>query len=182
LKITIAQIPDSGLTLQFTREGGWFHGLLPDHEQCDFTLGQVSVSGTAKKVRETIVVQGTVETVVGTDCSRCLEPAQAPVKSEFRYVFVPGSEDAGAKSGAEAELDPDDADCAYYEGEVIDLDPLIFEQIALQIPIRALCGDSCRGLCPRCGVNLNTESCDCPPPEGGKFAVLKNFKVTTKTQ
>jgi uncharacterized protein len=178
LKINVVQIPDSGLALQFTREGDWFSELLPDKEKSDFTLGRVDVSCSVKKVREAIVAQGTVKTVVGTDCSRCLEPVQVPVQGEFRYVLVPAPDSVGNKSGVEAELNSDEVDCAYYRGDVIDLDPIIFEQIVLQIPLKALCLESCKGLCPRCGANLNTESCGCPVgPEGGKFAVLKNFNV-----
>jgi uncharacterized protein len=182
LKINVVQIPDSGLNLQFSKEGDWFSELLLDKGECDFTLGRVDVSCSVNKVRETIVVEGTVETVVGTDCSRCLEPVQAPLKGEFRYVLVPApdltGEKSGDKFGAEKELNPDEVDCGYYEGEIIDLDPLVFEQIVLQIPLKALCGESCKGLCPRCGTNLNTGSCDCPVgPVGGKFAALKNFKV-----
>ena len=182
MKINVVQIPDSGLALQFTREGDWFNELLPEKGKCDFTLQRADVACSVKRTRETIVVEGTVKTVVGTDCSRCLEPVQAPVQGEFRYVLVPAPEDAERKAGdkfdAEAELNPDDVDCAYYHDDVIDLDPLIFEQIVLQIPIKMLCLESCKGLCPQCGANLNKGRCDCPVgPIGGKFAVLKNFKL-----
>ena len=178
MKINVVQIPDSGLNLQFTREGDWFSELLPDKEKCDFTLGRVDVSCSVKKAREAIVVEGTVETIVGTDCSRCIESVQAPVQGEFRYVLVPAPVDAGDKFDADAELNPDDVDFGYYEGEVIDLDPMIFEQIVLLIPIKRLCLESCKGLCPHCGANLNKGSCDCPVgPIGGKFSVLKSFKI-----
>ncbi len=181
MKINVVQIPDSGLNLQFTREDYWFSELLPDKEKCDFTLGRVDVSCSVKKPREAIIVEGTVKTVIGTDCSRCIEPVQAPVQGEFRYVLVPAPDTAGEKSGGEKELNPDDVDFEYYEGEVIDLDPMIFEQIALQIPLKALCFESCKGLCPRCGANLNRGSCGCPVgPVGGKFAALENFRVKNK--
>ena len=67
---------------------------------------------------------------------------------------------------------------AYYAGEIIDLVPLITEQIILQVPMKALCGETCRGLCPRCGVNLNLASCNCRNEDiDPRLAVLKNVKV-----
>ena len=66
---------------------------------------------------------------------------------------------------------------SFYEGETVDCDPLIYEQIVLQIPMKALCREDCRGLCPRCGANLNLSSCSCPDRDvDERLAVLKKLK------
>jgi uncharacterized protein len=78
----------------------------------------------------------------------------------------------------EIELRMEDLDVDYYTGEVIDLTPIIFEQIMLQIPMKALCNELCKGLCPHCGINLNKANCDCREDIiDERLAVLKNFRV-----
>jgi len=65
----------------------------------------------------------------------------------------------------------------HYEGDEIDLTPLVHEQIILALPTRPLCGESCRGLCPRCGANLNAGACGCPAaPPDPRLAVLLTMR------
>ena len=52
---------------------------------------------------------------------------------------------------------------AFYDKDRIDLGEIVREQILLEVPLRRLCREDCRGLCPSCGVNRNTEACDCQP-------------------
>jgi uncharacterized protein len=80
--------------------------------------------------------------------------------------------------GEEKELTAADLDFEYYEGEVIDLDEVIFEQVVLQVPMKPLCSESCRGLCPHCGVNLNKTTCNCQNEViDERLAVLKRIKL-----
>ena len=53
----------------------------------------------------------------------------------------------------------------YYDGERLDLGDVLREQLYLTLPLKRLCREDCRGLCPTCGKNLNTGACGCPPPE-----------------
>ena len=72
----------------------------------------------------------------------------------------------------------EDMDVEYYEEETIDLDPIILEQIVLQIPMRVVCRETCRGLCPQCGTNLNISSCTCSGRMiDERLSVLKNLKL-----
>ncbi|HYR95650.1 MAG TPA: DUF177 domain-containing protein [Candidatus Binatus sp.] len=95
--------------------------------------------------------------VVGT-CARCLEDYAFAVDHPFVFVLTPRA--AAVKEPGR--LSPDDLALSYYEGEEIDLTPLVHEQIILALPTRPLCGETCRGLCPRCGANLNAAACGCP--------------------
>jgi uncharacterized protein len=174
MKINILNIPEEGLNLQFSLAGDSFSGLLPDGEEPDFSLPRIDVSGFIKKAEQNLFISGTIETVMETQCCRCLEEARLPLKAGFSYTLLPETEPVKA----DIELKTEDIEVGYYSGEVIDLAPIIFEQIMLQIPMKALCGESCRGLCPHCGINLNVESCDCRSDFiDERLAVLKNFRV-----
>ena len=77
----------------------------------------------------------------------------------FAFVLTPRRGGDAARGRAARE---DDLGLGFYEGDEIDLTPLVHEQTMLALPTRPLCGEECRGLCPRCGVNLNAGPCACP--------------------
>ena len=58
-------------------------------------------------------------------------------------------------------VEDDDLSTAFYEDHVIDLGQLMQEQCYLAVPMKPLCKEDCRGLCPDCGANLNTATCQC---------------------
>jgi uncharacterized protein len=91
-------------------------------------------------------------------CSRCLEPFTTPVATDFDLTYVPRTENVGE---GELEVEEDDLSTAFYADDQIDLGQLIGEQFQLALPMKPLCRDDCRGLCPQCGTNLNTGACDC---------------------
>ena len=62
-----------------------------------------------------------------------------------------------------------------YRDEVLDLDDLVREEVLLAMPYKPLCKSDCRGLCPHCGVDLNTETCQCAPPPDPRLAALRQF-------
>ncbi len=173
LKINIITIPEEGLSLRFSLPGNLLSGLCAGAGEPDFTLEKVDVAGTVRKSHQNIFFTGTLETIVETTCCRCIEAAQVPIKTDFRYTLLPET----GTGKEEAELQTEDLDVAYYSGEIIDLAPMIAEQIILQVPMKVLCRETCRGLCPHCGVNLNLASCDCPAALDPRLAVLKDFKV-----
>jgi len=80
---------------------------------------------------------------------------------------------------AEVELRPDDLDIYYYDGDEINLDPLIYDEVLLNLPIRPLCREDCAGLCHICGKNKNVESCACSQYASTVLGEkLKNFLNT----
>jgi uncharacterized protein len=86
----------------------------------------------------------------------------------FVFVLTPRAAEVGG-----TRLSPDDMALSYYEGEEIDLTPLVHEQALLALPTRPLCSDDCRGLCSRCGANLNAGPCGCPAaPAEPRLAAL----------
>lgn len=107
-----------------------------------------------RKVRATGRVQATLECA----CSRCLEAFTIPVDAAFDALFLPASANAGA---AEQEVADDDLGIAFYTNDTIDLGELVREQFYLALPMKPLCREDCRGLCPICGINRNREVCSC---------------------
>ncbi len=116
---------------------------------------------------------GRVKTTLEVDCGRCLEPFSLPVDAAFDLLYLPHSENAGE---GEIAVEEDDLSTAYYRDEQIDLAHLIEEQFYLVLPMKPLCSAECRGLCPQCGINLNTGSCTCQPGwEDPRWAALRGL-------
>jgi uncharacterized protein len=119
-------------------------------------------------------LEGRVQTVLELQCSRCLEPFLWPVDATFDLVYHPQSANVGE---GEREVEEDDLSTAFYDDDQIDLGQLMREQFYLALPMKPLCADDCRGLCPVCGTNLNRGVCDCKTDwEDPRLAALKALK------
>jgi len=105
-----------------------------------------------KEKNDSVIIEGSINGNLITACSRCLEEFVNTIDTSFIYMF------RDRKSFTE---DDKDSDVIMFENNEIDLEPLLKETIILELPMKPLCADDCRGLCPACGVNLNKEGCDC---------------------
>lgn len=101
---------------------------------------------------------GRLTTMLEQACSRCLEPFRQPVDSAFDIRYLPQTD---AVAGAEREVEEDDLSDAFYRDEQIDLLQLMEEQFYLALPMKPLCREDCKGLCPNCGANWNETTCKC---------------------
>ena len=139
----------------------------------------VDVSFDVQKLGdEAFAVAGTLNTRLEVECSRCVEPFQVPVEASFDLRYVPQTENAGE---GEREVGEDDLATAYYREGMIDLVDLLREQFVLALPMKPLCEETCRGLCPQCGTNLNKTQCDCAPKwEDPRLAPLKSLLTRNK--
>jgi len=117
---------------------------------------------------------GLVQSELELPCSRCTEPYRFRVDQPFDLRYLPQSE---ASAEAETEVAEEDLETSFYRDDQIDLNELVREQFYLALPMKPLCRDDCKGLCPQCGANLNTETCDCEHGwEDPRLAALKQFK------
>lgn len=174
MKISVSTIPEGGTNLRFERNGEWFRDRLPEAGGDGFALEKAEIACAVQRIRENVIVEGSVATVAETPCSRCLETTRLSLRSPFYLTFAPPP----SEQQEDVELSATDLDFAYYEEDVIDLEETLFEQILLQIPLKPLCAETCRGLCPHCGINLNTTSCDCRGEIlDERLAILKQFKA-----
>jgi uncharacterized protein len=101
---------------------------------------------------------GRVSTALEQSCSRCLEPFRQAIDVPFDVRYLPQSENIGSE---EREVEEDDLSDAFYRDDQIDLRQLMEEQFYLTLPMKPLCHEDCKGLCPNCGVNLNEVTCKC---------------------
>ena len=174
LKINVATIPEEGLNVVLSEDGKRFEKCFADSASTNFSLLKVDVHCLVTKASSTIYIKGNLAAVLGMNCSRCLEDVRLPVSSDFACSLLP----AQPEVKEDLELTSEELDISYYSGDFIDLTPVICEQIILQIPIKPLCSEDCKGLCPHCGVNRNTDSCNCHNEFiDERLAVLKNFKI-----
>ena len=126
-----------------------------------------------------IVARGNLSATIELDCSRCLEQFKLPVEVKVEEDFpIPNLQAviAGQKEEiAEEEQEP------LFEDNIFDLSEFVRQTILVQVPIKPLCSETCKGLCPTCGKNLNEGSCDCPVEvEDSPFAVLKEILKESK--
>ena len=91
-------------------------------------------------------------------CARCVDPVAVPLESDFDLIFRPESADADA---GERSITPDETEIGYYQESGLSLEDVVREQVLLSLPSRTLCRADCKGLCPRCGQNLNQAKCSC---------------------
>jgi uncharacterized protein len=116
-----------------------------------------------------IVVRGKVHGTLAQECRRCLDPVDVPVEAEVTFVFAPPDLLAGTEDGETRVLPVDDRE--------VDLAEPIREELILSAPAFVECGPDCKGLCPRCGADLNETTCECadsePDPRWDALRALK---------
>ena len=136
------------------------------------------VMDVAKVGADAFDVTGRIESRLELACGRCLEPYVIPFDASFELRYVPQSENAGED---EREIEEDDLTTAFYKDGVLDIGELVREQFQLALPMKPLCSDACRGLCPQCGTNLNRTECGCAPVwEDPRLAPLKSLLTRSK--
>jgi uncharacterized protein len=127
---------------------------------------------------DTFEATGRLTTRLGLFCSRCLEPFEVPVDASFelRYVPAPEAVEDSDEGLHEREIQEDDLTTAFYRDGSLDLVELMREQFQLALPMKPLCREDCRGLCPHCGANRNRTECGCAAAwEDPRLAPLKSL-------
>ena len=128
----------------------------------------------AKDTVKDIRLVGDYHTRVETQCARCLEPVGRDLASEFDLLYRPLGADAGP---TERPVHEGDTEIGYYQGDGIELQDVLREQILLAVPLKAVCRDECKGLCPHCGRNLNHETCQCEEERSDpRWEALKDLR------
>jgi uncharacterized protein len=135
----------------------------------------ISLAFDIFKDKQQFRLVGTVKTILELPCSRCLEPYTLPVDQRFDLRYQPHALNTGE---GEREIEEDDLTTAFYENDEIDLGQLMREQFYLALPMKPLCGDDCKGLCPVCGTNLNRATCDCNRSwDDPRLGALKELRI-----
>ncbi|MDJ0867485.1 MAG: DUF177 domain-containing protein [Myxococcota bacterium] len=184
MKILVDRLQDSPSELDFQAGDDWWaeaREVVPELAGGDEDRLRVSVR--AHRMGQDVYLEGQLETVLELGCARCLARYREPLREAFRMVLEP----AGARVPPEPEMARalarrgvclgEELEVGWFRGAEIDLSDFLVEQVALAVPVQPLCRETCRGLCPRCGVDRNVESCECETASGASpFAVLESLR------
>ncbi|MEL7567464.1 MAG: DUF177 domain-containing protein [Dehalobacterium sp.] len=130
-------------------------------------LSPLEFSGDIENLGDRLNVAGEVHTRVELLCSRCMEVMSLEVDAPFSEIF------SNHRDVVEEEQEEE---IFFFEGDEIDIGSHVTRAILLELPMKALCKEECKGLCPECGVNLNFEKCQCVEDNiDPRFSALKKL-------
>lgn len=183
LILHIEQIKDRDIYLDFEEEPETFPVLaeMIQSRECKF-LDSLKIRIRAFRIRQLFEVEGHFQTRIRMTCSRCLKNFESVFASDFALTYTREAPDLTKEpTEQEVELRVEEIGLLYFKGEEIDLRHGIQEQLVMGFPVKPLCNEKCKGLCPMCGADRNREECDCRrEPIGSQFALLKNLKLDKK--
>ena len=108
----------------------------------------VCVKGSVHNRAGMVILSCTVVFTLDAFCDRCLIPFNKSFSFDCEHILV-------------RETNTDNDEYVVTEGDSLDLDELVIQDILLQLPSKMLCKDDCKGLCPVCGTDLNFNECNC---------------------
>jgi uncharacterized protein len=147
--VLVSEIPDDGIVVDNP-------GAFP-RPFADPAWRLEALDLTVRKEGDDVLVLGRLEARVPQTCSRCLDTFHVTVAPPVDARFVP----APPGRGEEHELGADDLETDVYSGNALDLSSLVETETTLALPMKPLCAEGCRGLCPVCGANRNASACGC---------------------
>lgn len=163
MKILITDIPEEGLDLDIEEKLG--------SEEVSI-VSPVKAHLEVAKAHSEVIVAGNLSTDLELECSRCLKKYKHVMDVPVHVVYHP-MEEIGTDRH---ELKDDEMDTGFYQGEELDLQELIREQIMLNIQMKPLCDENCKGICSQCGTDLNTDTCSCETKKiDSRLEVLKKL-------
>jgi len=175
VKLNVHEIEEAVKELEYDEPTVPLNNLLAREEVCDYSFdAPACVRLTYYRAGQELFFIGQIRGRVSGRCARCVETYPFELQKEFSLVLVPRRD-----LPTEVELNEEDLDLSFYEGDCIDLSPLVREQLLLALPTRPLCREACKGLCPQCGANLNLQTCRCAATaEHPRLAILRTLKVS----
>ena len=133
--------------------------------------------GGKKRVQDIRVV-GDYSGKFEAACSRCLEPVTSEIKSDFDLLYRPLKP---GKEGDEISISEAETEIGFYQGDGLDTADVVKEQVLLSLPVKTLCKEDCKGLCPHCGQNLNNGQCGCSEEKSdARWSALEDLRDQLK--
>ncbi len=169
MKILLSDITDEGLDLAFEET--------PASDALKLQ-SPVRVALRITKAGTEVLAEGTAAASIELQCSRCLKGFVKALDVQINAVYHPVEE---LKGEEKHEIKDDELDMGFYRGDELDIQDLVVEQMLLNVPMKPLCSESCRGICPTCGADLNVSTCGCERKEQDpRLAVLKKLLADGK--
>ncbi len=154
MKIEVPHIPEEGLHLTFSE-----HPIVLENKSL-LVHGPIEGMVSLHKIGNIDVhVRGSLSADLVLSCGRCLNTFDYALKSEF-YVDCT-HEEKTPLYGQERMLYGEELNLHFYEGDTLEVNEIIENQIFLEMPMTPLCKEACLGLCPTCGEDLNVSPCNC---------------------
>lgn len=136
-------------------------------------VGRTDLHGVAQRIEGKAHISGRLTANVEFACVRCLQTTLFKIDAEFDDVFI----EPDAEGETDVSLEAEELDESYALDGRIDIAEAVREQIILALPDRPLCGEDCKGLCPKCGTNLNLIKCNCITSDTDpRWAALKQIR------
>lgn len=180
MRIKTEELKETRIALEFETPADRFPILreMVRSGECDFT-DPIRSRLRAARIGDMVEVEGDIRTTVRLSCGRCLAEFVSPLETAFTLTYAQQEPAAGEQSEpGPHEMDVTGEGLIYFQGADIDLTEGVQEQVVLSLPLRALCSESCKGLCARCGADLNQAACNClAAAAGSPFAVLGRLKM-----
>lgn len=178
MKLLISQLHEGQNPFCFrSKTDPWIDTLVRDLETSGYVLkSPLEVNLELTKVEPDYYMRGKMQFVVEQTCARCVENFSFPVKHPFE-VALAHVENTKVKS-SQLSNESEELDINFFEGNEIDLDPILKEQFVLSLPYQSVCSGECRGMCQYCGKNLNHGPCECGDGHRiSPFSTLRDLKI-----
>lgn len=170
MRIRVSDIKDEGLHIETHMNPKWLDNIpeLWSGKENTRLVSDIDIDLELTRVLREISVIGKISFSIEAPCSRCLETVRQDFMPEIRFLVSPSYKIS----------DEEDLNHEIYSGDEVNLSNYLREQIAMTLPVKVICSDDCKGLCPNCGANLNKEMCDCDKDWiDPRFAALKKLKI-----
>jgi uncharacterized protein len=130
-----------------------------DFHTTEFKLAEpLVVRAVAELLDGQIRIKGTLQTRIELVCARCLDEISEGISRDFDLFYRPAKELTEEEA---VRLKDEDTEVGFFQGEGMFLSDILAEQMLLILPMKVICRSDCRGLCPHCGANMNSEECRC---------------------
>ena len=153
MKIVISEIPEEGIDVEFNE---------------NITLESVKTASplhavlNIRTIGSEVLVNGMLDGELELVCSRCLNVYTMRVRPQINVVYEPSEV---INKEEHHKLKSDELDTGFYKNDTLDTDEVMVEQLLLDLPMKPLCSPECKGICPKCGADLNVLSCNCDASE-----------------
>lgn len=173
--IDLKAIPREGSReFDFQLDNNWLNPSLGNHDH-ELALNQpLRIRTKVYRANDKYIIEGNFKGIIDVSCDRCLKTFSREIMDDFRSVLT---QPPAEIKESEIELLEEDMEISFIKGDEIDLAEIVREHLFLSLPVKSICKEDCQGLCPNCGIDLNTEKCDCDKASGHPgFAGLKKLK------
>ena len=174
MRIPIDKIGSDGLDLDEVLDVPWLKQALG--QGAPFApAGRGRLTVHLDRIDDVVRLSGRARIELEAQCSRCLGPVPLAIDTPIEVALFPQGGEPGADG--DGEVADEDLGVSTYEDDEIDLSAIVHDEVFLELPMSPICSESCEGLCPSCGKDLNTGPCGCVPQTDDRWQALKHIQL-----